>query len=227
MIVSPVVCSDFKSLVNMLPPLDLETGPWIAGGAARKLFQHQNWKKGDVDVFFRDPQQFVDWVAQFDARLVEPIPSHEHLSTQVLDESHNWLCLFNTRHKKAVIKNKFYLAHQTANAHTYKMPGEAPLDGITVQMIRARWGETLQDVWKTFDMHVCDFATDGETILCTPKAFEAVMEGEIGLKEDADLKNLSLRVLKYHLHGFSAPKHVLKICVSKILAGEIEWNTTY
>jgi hypothetical protein len=37
---------------------NLETGPWAAGGSARKVWQGKSWKTQDVDLFFRDREQY-------------------------------------------------------------------------------------------------------------------------------------------------------------------------
>ena len=41
---------------------NLEEGPWIAGGSARKLWQGKPWRNHDVDFFFRNPKQFCSMI---------------------------------------------------------------------------------------------------------------------------------------------------------------------
>lgn len=47
-----------KMIADILPPMDLKKGPWIAGGAARRLLQGESLEKGDIDLFFKD---FKSW----------------------------------------------------------------------------------------------------------------------------------------------------------------------
>ena len=59
---------EWARLLGMLPPLDLLDGPWIAGGSARKLFLGQDWNSGDIDVFFRNHYQRLNWVHAFEKK---------------------------------------------------------------------------------------------------------------------------------------------------------------
>jgi hypothetical protein len=47
------------NLLDYLPDLDLKHGPWLAGGAARRLLQGQKLEGGDIDLFFRKSHQFI------------------------------------------------------------------------------------------------------------------------------------------------------------------------
>ncbi len=223
MIVAPVVCDDFKKLVKTLPPLDLEKGPWIAGGTARKLFQHQNWKSGDVDIFFRDSAQFVDWQGEF---LKSTVGAFDTAFDTDFDVPLSGSLPLIRKYQTAP-QGKFYLAHQTANALTYKSGHSSDTQPLAVQLIRARWGRTVQEIWDTFDFDVCEFATDGNLIVASETAVEAALSREITLKDSQNTKNLPLRVLKYHLHGFSMTKDVLKTSVEEILEGNLVWDTDY
>jgi hypothetical protein len=58
-----------KMLCDILPPMDIENGPWIAGGAARRLLQGQGLESGDVDLFFKDSRswkQFCNVLSGFE-----------------------------------------------------------------------------------------------------------------------------------------------------------------
>lgn len=41
-----------RDITDMLPMLDIKTGPWICGGAARRLQQGESLEGGDIDFFF-------------------------------------------------------------------------------------------------------------------------------------------------------------------------------
>lgn len=45
---------ELKTITAILPPLSLFDGPWIAGGAARKLLDGDRLDTGDIDLFFSD-----------------------------------------------------------------------------------------------------------------------------------------------------------------------------
>lgn len=49
----------------LMPPLDFEKGPWVAGGAARKLFRGDNLGRSDIDIFFPNQASYESFKATF------------------------------------------------------------------------------------------------------------------------------------------------------------------
>lgn len=45
-------------LLSKIPPLDLTTGPWIAGGSARLLWHNLPYISHDIDIFFANDTQY-------------------------------------------------------------------------------------------------------------------------------------------------------------------------
>lgn len=41
-----------QSILAVLPPLHMFDGPWIAGGAVRRIIEGESLTKGDIDIFF-------------------------------------------------------------------------------------------------------------------------------------------------------------------------------
>jgi hypothetical protein len=56
LISSKVTDDEYRDLLEWI--CNLETGPWAAGGSARKVWQGKPWMSQDVDLFFRDQQQY-------------------------------------------------------------------------------------------------------------------------------------------------------------------------
>jgi len=50
----------FTSIVNVLPKLNMDKGPWLAGGSLRRLFDGSN-KESDFDLFFSSELQLQDY----------------------------------------------------------------------------------------------------------------------------------------------------------------------
>jgi len=49
-----------NSLLEILPPISIKWGPWIAGGAVRRILQQRVIdEEGDVDLFFSDAGEFL------------------------------------------------------------------------------------------------------------------------------------------------------------------------
>jgi len=225
--VKPVTCNLFKSLVGMLPPLSFSEGPWIAGGAARKLWEHKTWITGDVDVFFKDWAQFRQWQAEFCSRLTVQVEDHysKQLTSQKDNEIVEIWCEKPLNHRKP--QEKFYVRHESEDAITYSMPGVPPLTGVTLQMIKCRFANSVQGVWDTFDFHNCEFATDGHTILASDGAAESSLTKTLVLKDPSNTRNLALRTLKYHLYGFESSKETLLAAVQQINDGSLVWDNQY
>jgi hypothetical protein len=224
MLMRPVFDSEFQALVSQLPPLDLHHGPWIAGGAARKLWEGKPWVGGDVDVFFSSWEQFGSW----QRLLLEKFPD-EQVEDELV-ESHSLipsgftisLCSATPKRKAPI-----YVAHQSDNAVTYVIRSQEAKPNVTLQLIKRRFGSTIQQVWDTFDFHNCDFATDGVALLASEEAAWGSSSGELLLKDPTNTSNLALRTLKYHLHGFDASKELLLSTVKQLTNGEYTWDNDY
>lgn len=50
----------FYEVINVLPKLNLEKGPWLAGGSLRRLFDSSD-KESDFDLFFKDELQLHNY----------------------------------------------------------------------------------------------------------------------------------------------------------------------
>lgn len=48
-----------NDLLGILPPLSLKWGPWVAGGAVRRIIRGEKLDDGDIDFFFSDPSEFI------------------------------------------------------------------------------------------------------------------------------------------------------------------------
>ena len=227
MLMQPVSDPVFHSLCQMLPPLSLQDGPWIAGGAARKLWEHKTWITGDVDVFFKDWEQFRQWQAEFCKTLTVQVEDHYSKVSRAekLNEIVEIWCEKPLNHRKP--QDKFYVKHKSENAITYSMPGVPPLAGVSLQMIKCRWASNLQGIWDTFDFFNCEFATDGHTILASDAAAESSLTKTLVLKDSSNTRNLALRTLKYHLYGFESSKETLLAALQQINDGSLVWDNQY
>lgn len=60
-VTKPVINSNLLKIIGHLPPHNLELGPWIAGGAARLTWYNRNVGDHDIDVFFKNEQQWAEY----------------------------------------------------------------------------------------------------------------------------------------------------------------------
>lgn len=205
----PLAPSDLGKFLAGLPPLSLDSGPVVAGGAARRAWCNQHWMAADVDVFFRDEQQRRRWQAQFEKIIgVRDRPS--------LDDFEN---MFTSKESSG------YLSISTPNADTYHVPYLGHV--IKVQLINTRFSNSVSELWNDFDFDVSCFATDGHTVVASPEALESLTTRKLTPRNSTVKKNLTLRVLKYQIYGFEASDELLLEAADLLVNGESDWQTNY
>ena len=62
-----------QDVLGLLPPVNIKTGPWIAGGCARRLLQGKSLEEADIDLFFKNTaswNEFCDHIEKQDIELV-------------------------------------------------------------------------------------------------------------------------------------------------------------
>ncbi len=109
------------------PFLDIESGPWIAGGAARRLYSKEISNYPDIDIFCPN-KKIYDFIIK---------------DRKLLNTSKN---------------GAYFLINET----------------IKINLISHEFHETVESLFSTFDLTVCCFATDCDTIAFTPDAAEDV-----------------------------------------------------
>lgn len=217
--------AEFLHLLNMLPCVHMETGPWITGGAARRLWTGEDWHKGDVDVFFVNDQQRVAWLAEFDkvwnytyhkshtqfgdisdVSFSRSIPLQKHLPQANLAlESEN-----------AITFDLYYRTPHDPQAHTCKL-----------QVIKVRHAESLQQLWETFDFNVCCFAADAHRVYADPAALADAHAHEITVRHDHASRNLPLRVFKHFSQGYQVSDQLLRQAMRQIAEKDVDWCNNY
>jgi hypothetical protein len=56
--------TELQSVLGKLPDMNIITGPWLAGGAARRILSGEDISKGDMDFFFSNYSQFTEFCFQ-------------------------------------------------------------------------------------------------------------------------------------------------------------------
>jgi hypothetical protein len=159
---------------------DLEKGPWIAGGAARAVYQQRTLgPSGDIDIFVRDK-------AMGDAAL-----------KAVLD----------------VVKGTRNV--ETNRQATTNVLGSYPygreMIAIKVQVIgNVFFSDSVEDLYKTFDFTVCQFATDGRHVVYTPEAAHDAQKRVLRLSKTWVNRTRPSRVVRYFNYGFTPEESFLR-----------------
>jgi hypothetical protein len=229
--------AEFKHLLSLLPPVNMQTGPWITGGSARRLWQGEDWHTGDVDVFFTSGAQRAQWLLQFNQvwdytyernklkapSLLDRITPHKQADTVILlgDRSVSMQDPTPQAHVKMETDNAI-----TFDLH-YVMPGGMQIQSAKLQVIKVRDAQSLTELWQGFDFNVCCFAADDEHLYADPAALEDVQLNQITRRNPENSQNMPLRVFKHFSQGYHVPDHMILEAMKRIAEGEVDWCNNY
>lgn len=178
-------------IFKYLPPLNLQTGPWIAGGAALTWFQG-NTVTSDIDIFFQDEDQWEAFRLAF-------IENYRYTQQVNSDFESLYLC-----DKPISISSDFgySVVSETENALTMQ------IKGTQIQLIK-KFSKSITDVFDSFDFDVCKFATDGESFHPFDRALDDLSKKI--LHSEKFTPSLLSRVMKYTTYGFIPDRHTLEL----------------
>ena len=173
----------FTNAINHFITLDLNNGPFIAGGSVRKLWQNLNWQNQDIDVWCMSKEQYE--------------------------------LVF-----KKLWAKKFKRKFETRYATTFEFV--SPLNKRTpfkIQIIKKPF-DSIEKIFDYFDFTVCQFATDGKTIIASEEAIVDCHKNLINYIPSEKRSKLKLkRIMKYVAYGFYPTKFV-----ANYILGEIKEN---
>jgi hypothetical protein len=217
MLVKPVNDLDLQWIVDKIGGCDLENGPWIAGGAARRLWFGEPWKTGDVDVFFSDPAEFDSAKHSLQKRIVKK--ESDSIFKPLIDFGSLVIETVSRRKPDAIS------VYETKNAITYRVNiGKISSNTCDVQLIRRDWHSDLASVWKHFDLTACMFATDGKVIVANEQSV-LDCENKILHRNSECSRSIKLsRVIKYSIYGFDAGTDVMNELLQQYKDGTIKEN---
>lgn len=225
----------FAHLLSMLPHVNVNRGPWIAGGCARKLFEGVPWHTGDVDVFFAGSHEMTVWKRKFEQdwlrqnQLVDPASTNYSLST--------WFDVGSCvkKHEHQIPKNLHKVAYvkcETNNAVTYDINWSDPHSGdhmhAQLQLINGRFAHSLYHLWQDFDFEVSCFAVDAQHVLASPGAIKDITNRTATrMPNQVPNSNLSMRVIKHHAYGFKLDSELLKHTMRRVCDGKVDFGENY
>mgnify|MGYP006272325901 CR=1 FL=1 len=220
-------------VLNHLPPVDLVNGPWIAGGSARRLWMDQNWCLGDIDVFFPDDLSRHMWQKKLYEcwKLVDDTSS---CATRD-DTFYPMVDLLRSAVSETPKPKGRYrwldIVMDTDNATTLKLqwsqgPGQ-PHENVVLQLIKARYSNTILDLWKDFDFTISCFAASANQVWALESAVQDANNNQIQINNADQKQNLALRLVKHHAQGFKIDDQLLLEAVDLIARGEYQWTQQY
>lgn len=177
------------SLIRSLP-LNLEKGPWVAGGAAWRIAAKALGLPvptgGDIDVFVANPYQARIVLGFVDCDSI-PIPSVPKVIGKSVGKGFTERLLTFVREENSIEKNPAWVTR-------FNEP--SPL--MRLQVITHRSMVDVKDLFNSFDFRLCAIATDGWNLISAPGALQDLREGVLRHTHTMPIKNKTrVRAVKY------------------------------
>lgn len=188
LIMTPVtVETNLVSLIRDVGCTDLSFGPWVAGGAARAVFEGVELRSpSDIDYFGGD--------------LISLGHAEKSIRTATKIITSNV-----TRNNSLNIETSYRPSWQKQKAKNYKF-----------QIIRSGMFENLASLFHSFDFTICQFATDGRNIIHSRRAAEDVRKRVLRYTAGYPEKRISnYRIIKYMNRGFTPLRGVITRAVTR------------
>lgn len=178
------------------PHCNLQSGPWVAGGSVRKVWQGRSWHKQDIDFFCNGATQF--------SQLKHDIERIGKITNVYKTNNAHTYTISLTHGRDSSIFDVFAIE-----------PNENETNReIKIQLICKRWYNSAVHVINEFDFTVAQFVTDGFTILTTPQAIEDCKTNKINLNPNHTNSVSLRRIIKYSAYGFEIPLDMFKNTIS-------------
>lgn len=186
--------SALETFINRLKdigvPLNMDTGPWLAGGSVRRSIEgigEDLPKVTDFDLFFASQAQYnkvyqlLSGKCGIDHEKLSNDPLYYQYPVGETTSSNNVVYPIN----RSVIKAdgwwqasdfQFQIGQQTADVSNIKIRHDSAEDIIhsstdtiteyDVQLIEKRFYSSVKDIIEFFDFTICQFVTDGKIVVC-------------------------------------------------------------
>lgn len=191
---------------------NLEEGPWIAGGCARKVWEGKSWQTQDVDFFFRTPDQF--------ATMVNRIAEFGSMENKYETKNAITYSIYIGPNINPSIWNLDTLADVSEEHSKAK-------NNLTIQLIQKRWYQTAWQLITDFDLGLSQFVTDGKVILTTDQAIEDATSGIIRPNKDFPKEITPMRLTKYCAYGYDPDIELLKTVLKTTIKTGFNCNADY
>jgi hypothetical protein len=167
---------NFSNIRHLLPELDLQNGPWIAGGALLRMITSKPF-----------------WGETEDGRYTGGELADIDFWFSNKDSYKNTIDTFRFLHKRP---------HETENAKTFKFIQENKL--FALQCIHKRYYSNVEELLGSFDFTVAQIASDLNVILMPEYVMKDIQERTLKLATGNFNKgNFLQRVFKYTSNGYN------------------------
>lgn len=200
LICKPLPEGTYKQIIGHLGGVDLERGAWISGGSVRKVWFDLPWMDQDVDYFFQSREAFDLFTSGINRQY---------------ESTNDYVSVMDFNSLEPIKRSSTYMScYSTDNAYTYTFERFGLLDEagkeianlemrFKLQAIRKYFPTSLAELFGSFDFTVCQFATDGKTMVATRSAVEDCESGIMRMIPNTPRKVSALRIAKYGAYGFA------------------------
>lgn len=164
----------------VLPKLNMNVGPWLAGGAIRRLFE-KNHKEGDFDIYCKGPDQFETICDKF-----YHMPSG-HGSWKKIIETKNAV----TFSVSPVIENE-------------------KQEPYTIQIIKRYFGNTPEKIIGSFDFTNSQLLTDGEILLVGQTTLDDIKNRTLIMNNIVSGISGVRRLMKFENEGYRVSNDLIR-----------------
>ena len=222
----PLQDTQFLKLLSQLPALDAVNGPWVAGGCARKLWMHQTWTTGDVDVFFANQEQREHWQKELESRDPSRIVEEPSLVTRITNSISDLIM-----REGAKPKHKGFMCWQrmsTENADTYDVIlDDDHTRSYSLQLVKTRYSSSFWELWRGFDFTVSCFATDNHNLYALKQGVQDSTDNVLRDHGSQNPRNRAFRIFKHYAYGFRVEPQMLLEAAKMLRDGEYECALEY
>ena len=199
-----IIDNQFTRIVNLFESYDINDGPWIAGGAIRKLWQGLKWDDADIDIFFKNEKQYSQFCKKINLYKIKYINYSEIRLTSL---------------KPAPLVSEF----KSNNASTFTIVGIPDVNyAIKVQAICKEFYNSAEELFEDFDWTVCQLVSDGTTIWAPPLTVNDLSKRNLVLSPTTKRKIKIGRLIKYSAYGYKIDDAIMVDILSDVVGGITE-----
>lgn len=165
-------CKLVEIIREALPFLNMENGPWIAGGAVRRIYEGNGLRFSDIDVFFPNEDMQLWAVKLFNSRMST---KQGWSSVQVVDRV------------LGPMSATFYILYEDQK--------------VPIQFISKKYFPSMEAILNDFDFTLCMWGTDGQKMVYDERAPRDLASKSLVL-HDHPKRPKPNRLAKYVAQGF-------------------------
>lgn len=167
----------FQEVLEKVIQPNWKQGPWVAGGSIRRLFSGQDPLGSDIDVFFASQEQYMEFILRIE--------------------------------REAKVLKKEIRPHNTTLQIEWQPWSGSTIDPasaltLTIQAIHIDFFTDPASVIDFFDFTICQYITDGETLMVGPYTLYDTARKRLVLHNVHHAVSTTRRLLKYGNQGFYA-----------------------